>query len=57
MTIEEATKENKHKGNGQFFVRMNSQDVDELESFTKKQFDSVVTIEYSDEQGISQSYY
>lgn len=41
MTIEEATKENKHKGNGQFFVRMNSQDVDELESFTKKLFNSL----------------
>ena len=41
VTIEEATKENKHKGNGQFWVRMNSQEVDELEAFTKKLFNKL----------------
>ena len=38
VTIEEATKENERKGDGQFWVRMDSQDVEELEAFTKKIF-------------------
>ena len=38
VTIEEATKENERKGDGQFWVRMDGQDVEELEAFTKKIF-------------------
>jgi hypothetical protein len=38
VTIEEATKVNERKGNKQFWVRMDGQDVEELEAFTKKIF-------------------
>jgi|TARA_R100000149_G_C5804332_1_gene90289 hypothetical protein len=38
VTIEEATKVNERKGDKQFWVRMDGQDVEELEAFTKKIF-------------------
>ena len=41
ISIEEATKEKERKGDGQFWVRLNGQDVEELEAFTKKIFNKL----------------
>ena len=41
ISIIEATKENERKGDGEFWVRMGGQDVEELEAFTKKIFNKL----------------